>query len=66
MSFFTSNMVGRVDIKQRTVKRTNFVETGYNYLICHNNFPSTVNQLKFIFRHLFIYSVTLVQSYLDE
>ena len=26
-------------LKQRTVKRTNYVETCYNFLTCHNNFP---------------------------
>ena len=26
-------------LQQRTVKRTNFVEPGYNYLTCHNDFP---------------------------
>ena len=38
-------------IKQRSVKRTNFVEPGYNYLTCHNNFPFNSQSIKVYFSH---------------
>ena len=46
-------------IKQRSVKRTNFVEPGYNYLTCHNNFPFNSQSIKVYFSH---YSNTVLSK----
>ena len=47
------------DIKQRKVKRTNFVDSGYNYLTCHNNFPFNSQSIKVYFSH---YSNTVLSK----
>ena len=46
-------------LKQRSVKRTNFVEPGYNYLTCHNNFPFNSQSIKVYFNH---YSNTVLSK----
>ena len=47
------------NLKQRSVKRTNFVEPGYNYLTCHNNFPFNSQSIKVNFSH---YSNTVLSK----
>ena len=46
-------------IQQRSVKRSNFVEPGYNYLTCHNNFPFNSQSNKVYFSH---YSNTVLSK----
>ena len=41
----------KLQLQQRSVKRTNFVEPGYNYLTCHNNFPFNSQSIKVYFSH---------------
>ena len=46
-------------VQQRSVKRSNFVEPGYNYLTCHNNFPFNSQSIKVYFSH---YSNTVLSK----
>ena len=59
VKLLTEHHLEFLGLKHRSVKRTNFVEPGYNYLTCHNNFPFNSQSIKVYFSH---YSSTVLSK----